>query len=301
MRLALALWLVGHAASAREAVLAYQLGNAGPLGAAAVGAEMERELRAHGREVVERPVSRARELRQGTLPPAAQGLGSGRRITVVVDPPDSEVAVDGVVGRELEVGEGEHRVAARHAGCLPDEVVASVGGADLEVHIALATDREQRRIERLSERAGRESLAALARTLALDGIVLIAARYDGRPRVVAQRFTPDGAVTRQVEAPLRELDEAAAFRELAARLEAAPVGERITIFDPPVAAKPAPAAKVEARRATPREERVPFYRKPWMWLGVLVVAVAALAATAAIPTPAPSGTVHVDGKDFAGR
>lgn len=210
-------------------------------------------------------------------------------------------------GRELSEGAIENALAAVAA-----RLPAAVRDAGTDAGGDLPADPAAVAIAALRGQPTLDGLRALAREGGLDGVVLVAAGRDASELVlVGQRFDARAGAATPVQAVRvgagSATVEAAAARLIAVLGASAPTSEVALLAHPwialPRAAPPSATANAKGGEAkpAPAARATPFYLSAWFWTGLLVLGAGAVVIAGTQSPPPPTGTVHVDGRDFAGR
>jgi hypothetical protein len=198
-----------------------------------------------------------------------------------------------------EVSAGEHVVVARAAGRLPIGVLVAVENP-LLVELTPPPDRLLAALDGLGERPASAGLTALVRTRRLDGVLVAAAVFDrGQLTLVGTRVDEKGCSTAPVEVDGRKLEAAAA--KLVDHLQKAAVrcpGSPEAVLSAPVIAHPRLAL---AHKTQPPDNKKPFWRRPWLWIGLAAVTTATVALGAALAPTATHYQATVDGSQFSTR
>jgi hypothetical protein len=196
-----------------------------------------------------------------------------------------------------EVPAGEHLVVASAKGRLPMGILVDVENS-LILELTPPSDRLLAALEALGERPDSAGLEALFFARPLDGILLAAAGYDrGQLTLVGERVDRKGCSTPTVEVDGKNLDGAAA--KLVNHLQKAAVrcpGSPEAVLAAPAIAHPRAAL---AHTAKPLDQKKPFWRKPWLWIGLAAVTTATVALGAALAPTTTHYQATVDGSQFS--
>jgi hypothetical protein len=214
-------------------------------------------------------------------------------------PPDVTLSLDTqpleLAGDELQlwVEAGEHLLMATAPRALSQARLVDVPPVGLELALALEPDGEAEALATLRAAPTEAGLAALFSALPVEQALVVAGGRDlGAPVLVAQRVQRDCA-TATVQAPRAD--------ELLRRADAAACrpGVAIDLLRAPALAHPRPAPLLTERHVKPPPARLPVWRKPWLWVGVVGALGVGVVVVANVVPRAASFNGTLSFRDFA--